>query len=82
MVDKNGVEYVFEAQTSLHMRRPLLFGKPVSMTAQQWYQLDKQKRVRDAVKGTDGAEAMSRDYSQSKGGRLSEPGSGMGCGTC
>ena len=54
MVDKNGVDYIFETQASLHMRRPLLFGKPVSAIAQQWYQLDKQKRVEDAVKAQTG----------------------------
>jgi len=54
MVDKKGMEYVFETQTSLHMRRPLLFGNPISASAQQWYQLDKQRRVQDAVKAQTG----------------------------
>ena len=36
LVDPQEQEYVFETQTPIYMTKPLLFGKPVSATAQQY----------------------------------------------
>jgi type II secretion system protein J len=44
LVDAHEEEYVFETQTPIYMMKPLLFGQPISATAQQYragQQLDK-----------------------------------------